>query len=144
MEPQVIILGRPYIHTLGVVKKQKTTVRGKTYYRYVLTLPRPVLEELISPKDEAPVLAYVARASHLNLLFWEEEDDLWVGLPLEARTELYYQGRAPEKPKSRIVFIAAEEDEIRSLGLNPEKPITLKDVVKAIEEKLATAQVTSG
>lgn len=137
---EALILGRSYTNTLGIAKRQKTTIRGKTYYRYTLSLPREVLERLLDGKNEAPVLVYIARASHINLLVWDEEDILWTRLPEEAKTELYYQGRAPAKPAGRVVFIAAEEEEVRRLGLDPEKPIALKDVVKAVERRLAEVQ----
>ncbi len=141
---EALILGRLYNNTLGVAKKQKTTIRGKTYYRYTLSLPREVLERLLDGKNEVPVLVYIARASHLNLLVWDEEDILWTRLPEEAKTELYYQGRAPTKPAGRVVFIAAEEEEVRRLGLDPEKPVTLKDVIRAVEKRIAVAQPPTG
>ena len=140
---EVLILGRPYRLTLARIRRHKTTVRGKTYTRLAVSIPRGDLEEILAGRDEAVAIVFMARASTVNLLHWDEPDHLWSRLPEEARTELYYHGQAPEKPRGRIVYIAAEEEEVRGLGLDPEKPITLKDVVKAVERKLAAAQTSS-
>ena len=72
----------------------------------------------------------------MNLLNWDKEDELWHALPQEARTELYHHDQAPRKPSSRIVMIAAEEHGIKQLGLDPERPLTLADLEKAIRRKI--------
>lgn len=88
-----------------------------------------------------PVLAYITRPWIHQLLPLDPEDPIYRSLPPEARTEIYYQGLDPtRKPRGRTVFIAANEEEVRSLGLDPEKPITLKDVVAAVERKLTATQ----
>ena len=134
--PETLILGRTYRLTLARVKRQKTTVRGREYTRLAVSIPREDLEALLGGEGEAYAIVYMARASTVNLLNWDKEDELWHALPQEARTELYYHGQAPRKPSSRIVMIAAEENEIRKLGLDPEKPITLKDLEEALRRKV--------
>ncbi len=135
--PETLILGRPYRLTLARVKRQKTTVRGKEYTRLAVSIPREDLEAVLGEDEEAYAIVYLARVSTVNLLNWDKEDELWHALPQEARTELYYHGQAPRKPNSRIVMIAAEENEVKQLGLDPEKPLTLADLEKAIRRKIA-------
>ncbi len=137
---EALILGRPYRLTLARVKRQKTTVRGKEYGRLTVSIPREDLEWILRGDKEAYAIAFLARASTINLLNFDTTNDpLWKALPKEAKIELYYHGLAPQKPKGRIVLIAAEEDEVRSLGLDPDKPITLKDLVEAARSRLATS-----
>ena len=134
--PETLILGRPYRLTLARVRRQKTTVRGKEYTRLAVSIPREDLEAMLGGGEEAYTIVYMARASTVNLLNWDREDELWNALPIEAKIELYYHGQAPTKPPGRIVMIAAEEDKIRQLGLDPEKPITLNDIVNAVKRRL--------
>jgi len=133
---EIILLGRPYRLTLARVKRRKTRVRGKEYERPDISVPREDLEWVLRGGKEAVAIVLLARASTVNLLDWAEEDELWRALPQEARTELYYHGQAPEKPSSKVVLIAAEEEELRRLGLDPLKPITLEDIIRAVREKI--------
>lgn len=135
---EAIILGRPYLLTVLPLVKTRTQSKGRTYERYVINVPRS-LGEALNPRGDRKVfvLAYLTRPWVHQLLPLEPEDPVYKSLPEEAKTELYYQHRDPlKRPRSRVVFIAAEEHELQELGLNPEKPITLKDVVKAVKEKL--------
>ena len=143
---EAIILGRPYIQATLLLVKTTTRSKGRIYDRYIINVPRE-LGERLNPRGErkVPVLAYITRPGIHQLLPLDPEDPIYRSLPQEARTELYYQGLDPTaKPRGRTVFIAAEEEEVRSLGLDPEKPITLKDVIKAVERKLAAARSPTG
>ncbi len=139
---EAIILGRPYIQATLFLVKTTTRSKGRTYDRYLINVPRDLAERL-NPRGErkVPVLAYVTRPWIHQLLPLDPEDPIYRSLPPEARIEIYYQGLDPTRnPRGRTVFIAADEEEVRSLGLDPEKPITLKDVVAAVERKLAATQ----
>ena len=139
---EAIILGRPYIQATLLLVKTTTRSKGRTYDRYLINVPRDLAERL-NPRGErkVPVLAYVTRPWIHQLLPLDPEDPIYRSLPPEARIEIYYQGLDPTRnPRGRTVFIAADEEEVRSLGLDPEKPITLKDVVAAVERKLAATQ----
>ncbi len=135
---EVLILGRPYIQATLLLVKTTTRSKGRVYDRYVVNVPRE-LGERLNPRGErkVPLLAYITRPWIHQLLPLDPGDPIYTSLPREARVELYYQGLDPTaKPRGRVVFIAAEEDEVRSLGLDPEKPLTLKDVIKAVERRL--------
>ncbi len=135
---EVIILGRPYIQATLLLVKTRTRSKGRTYDRYLINIPRELGEKL-NPRGErkVPILAYLARPWIHQLLPLDPKDPIYKSLPEEAKTELYYQGLDPQKkPQDRTVFIAAEESEIRMLGLDPDRPLTLSDVVEAIHRKL--------
>ena len=134
---EVIVLGRPYILTYLSLLKTRSTVKGYVYDRYVINVPR-ALGERLNPRGEKKVflLAYITRPPPYYLLNLELNDPVYWILPEEARKELYYHYRDPAgRPKSRVVFIAAEEDELRELGLDPTKPITLRDVIEALKSR---------
>ena len=135
---ETVILGRPYILTVLPLVKTTTRSKGRVYERYVINVPRS-LGERLNPRGERKVflLAYITRPWVHQLLPLEPDDPIYRNLPEEAKRELYYQYRDPlAKPRSRVTFIAAEEDELRELGLDPTKPVTLKDVVEAIRERV--------
>ena len=139
---EVLILGRPYIQTtLWLVKtKTRATLKGekRSYERYIINVPRE-LGERLNPRGEkkVPILAYLTRPWIHQLIRLDPEDPIYMGLPAEAKTELYYQGLDPQKkPQGRTIFIAAEEEKIKQLGLDPTKPITLDDILEAIQRKL--------
>jgi len=140
LEREVIILGRPYLQTTLLLVKTTTKSKGKTYDRYLINVPR-WLGEKLNPRGErkVPVLAYLTRPWIHQLLPLDPEDPIYRSLPEEARVELYYQGLDPaRKPRGRVVFIAAEEDEVKALGLDPNRPLTLEDVIRAVERRLTT------
>ena len=139
---EALILGRPYILAVLPLVRTRTRSRGRVYERYVINVPRS-LGERLNPRGERKVflLAYITRPWVHQLLPLEPDDPIYRSLPREAKLELYYQHRDPtRRPRSRTVFIAAEEHEVRELGLDPTKPITLEDVVEKVREKLAREQ----
>lgn len=143
---EVLILGRPYIQAVLPLVRTRTRSRGRVYERYVINVPRS-LGERLNPRGERKVflLAYLTRPWVHQLLPLEPDDPIYRSLPPEARVELYYQYRDPtRRPRGRTVFIAAEEHEIRELGLDPEKPLTLRDVVAALRERLARERGANG
>ncbi len=141
---EVLILGRPYIQaTLWLVKtRTRAAVKGgeKIYERYIINVP-PELGKKLNPRGEkkVPILAYLTRPWIHQLIQLDPEDPIYRNLPTEAKVELYYQGLDPlEKPRGTTVFIAAEEEKIKQLGLDPTKPITIDDIIEAIHKQLLT------
>ncbi|MEB3806324.1 MAG: hypothetical protein GSR73_02260 [Desulfurococcales archaeon] len=143
---EVVILGRPYLQVVLPLVKTRTRSRNRVYERYVINVPR-WLGEKLNPRGERKVfvLAYITKPWIHQLLPLDPDDPIYTRLPEEAKTELYYQGRDPTaKPKSRVVYIAAEEEEVKQLGLDPEKPITLRDIVEAVLEKTVKERALVG
>ncbi len=118
--------------------RTRTRSKGRIYDRYVINVPRELGVRLNTRGErKVPLLAYLTRPWIHQLLPLDPGDPVYTSLPREAKVELYYQGLDPTaKPRERVVFIAAEEDEVRELGLDPEEPLTLKDIVSAVEERL--------
>ena len=143
---EVVILGRPYLQVVLPLVKTRTRSRNRVYERYVINVPR-WLGEKLNPRGERKVfvLAYITKPWIHQLLPLDPDDPIYTRLPGEAKTELYYQSRDPTaKPKSRVVYIAAEEEEVKQLGLDPEKPITLRDIVEAVLEKTVKERALVG
>ena len=98
-----------------------------------------IARQLAGERARTPVLIALTKASHLHLMLWDDkEDPLLKELPEHATKELEILGLTTWSPRETILIPAIPE-ELSELGLNPENPITLKDVTEAIKRKL-TAQ----
>ena len=113
----------------------KTTVRGREYWRLQLRLPRELAGEILGSRKRGYAVVLIAGATHLHLQHWDDPNDpLWKALPEHYKRELELLGLTEWSPEEAIL-IPATPGELRELGLDPGKPITLKDVVEAAKRK---------
>ena len=114
----------------------RTTVRGRVYWRLHLRLPTQLAGELLGGGGRRGyAVALVARATHLHLQYWDDSGDpLWRALPEAYRRELEILGLTEWSP-DEVILIPATPGELRELGLNPGKPLTLRDIVEAARRR---------
>ena len=124
---------RPVVTTLTV---SYTTVRGRRYRRAYAKIPLELAEELARGEGRTLVVLLIGRASHLHAQYWDTRDDpLWERLDPKLRMELEILGNTDWSP-DEVILIPARPEELRELGLDPEEPITLEDIVRAVREKV--------
>ncbi len=82
---------------------------------------------------------FVTPSLWYHLIDWRspESEGVLRRAPGRVRREVEALGLRDGGP---VVFIPARPEELERLGLDPGKPLTLEDVVKAVERKLAAAR----
>ncbi len=136
---ELVVAGRRYLVLEVSVKPKKVRSRGREYLQHYINLPKKIAGKLyeLAGEDmsvELPVVMLVAPAEWYHGILWEEMPErAWKTIPARVRRELESLGlgRNPRKQ----VLIAADEEEIRKLGLDPTKPITLRDIERKIREQ---------
>ena len=84
---------------------------------------------------ELPIVVFMAPADWFHGILWEEMPErAWRTIPVDVRRELESLGLG--RSSERIVYVAARESEVKELGLDPSKPITLEDLKEKIVEQL--------
>ncbi len=143
---EVILAGRKYIVLEISVKPKKARVKGREYIQHYINLPKWLATKLyeVAGEDldvELPVVMLISPAEWYHGILWEEMPErAWKTIPEKAKKELEALGlsREPHKP----VYIVATEEEIKELGLDPNKPITLKEIKNKILEKHKRKPIT--
>ena len=129
----VRLVAKPY----RMAKRLKSG-EERVYTGYRVILPRRLAEEL-GLEGEAPLVARLELAEWWHILDWTapENRHLWRRLPEEARLDLCAKKLAPPDlcGGREALTVLAEPGELRELGLNPQRPITLEELKKAILEK---------
>ncbi len=137
---EVLVAGRRYLVLEVSVKPKKIRSKGKEYLQYYVNLPKKIAEKLYSLAKEdmdveLPVVMFVAPAEWYHGILWEEMPErAWKTIPSRVREELEALGLGRSKRKP--VLIAATEEELRELGLDPTKPITLRELKRKIIEQI--------
>ena len=130
---------RPLITTLTI---SQTTVKGHRYRRAYAKIPLDVAEDIAAGKRRTYVIILIGRASHLHAQYWDSRDDpLWDKLDPKLQEELEVLGNTEWSPRE-VLLIPARPEEISELGLDPERPITLRDIIDAVKEKLGVRDHT--
>ncbi len=131
----------PVVASLGVERKRVRLRSGgeRVYEGYRVRVPREAVERL-GLQDGGTVLMLLARPRWYHLLDYREE-------PLRSRfremrrpwvkAEICLMGGAREEDcrDYRIVPVIAGEDELKALGLEPGRPVTLRELVERLREK---------
>jgi len=131
----------PIVTTLSITK---TTVKGRTYKRAHAKIPIELAETLAGGKNKTYVVILVGRASHLHAQYWDARDDpLWARLDPKLREELEILGNTEWSP-SEVTLIPARPEQLRELGLDPDQPLTLEDVVEAVRRRLTAGTPGGG
>jgi len=135
------IAGRQYLLLTSSARPRRVRSKGHTYYQYTLNIPRSILPRLL---DEAgasegqllPLTILLTTSPWHHLIDWSQMPmGAWTDLPKNIRKELEALGLDPTAREERIL-ISATRSQIQQLGLDPEKPITLNDIVNAVKRKL--------
>ena len=126
-------------------KALKTGVRE--YLTYRITIPRRAAEELGLDGGEAALIVTLERPRWYHLLDWDDPEvarELWGKLSEAERRSLCAKNLAPKTlcGGAEPVTILARPGELERLGLDPGKPPTLEEIVKAVEERLARKPLT--
>jgi len=130
-EPLVV---KPY-------RQRKRLASGETreYTIYRVNVPKELAEKL-GLEGEDIILAFILRPRWFHLFDWSNPEvarELLPRLTREERLELCAT-LAPETVcgDKKPHLILASPQELRRLGLDPSKPITLEDLVEAVRRKL--------
>ncbi len=143
---EVVIAGRRYVVLELPVRPKRARVKGREYIQHYINLPKWLAMKLYvmaeeDPGAELPVVMLIAPAEWYHGILWEKMPErAWKTIPEKARKELEALGLSPKLNKP--VYIVADEEEIRGLGLDPSKPITLKDVMERILSRITVKNVT--
>ncbi|MEB3861183.1 MAG: hypothetical protein GSR84_03060 [Desulfurococcales archaeon] len=141
--PAIPLIVKPY-----KMKKRLKTGEEREYTIYRINLPKNLAETLGLEDGEDLILAYIAQAKWYHLFDWSNPEVLREVLPRlteKERLELCAT-LAPEKvcEGRRPHILVASPEELRQLGLDPDRPLTLEDLVEAVKRKvLAEAQSPS-
>ncbi len=138
---EAVLAGRRYLVLEVSVRPKRVKTKGREYLQHYINLPKWLATRLYEmagekPEVELPVVMLIAPAEWYHGILWEEMPErAWKTIPEKVRRELEALGlsRTPRKP----VFIVATEEEIRELGLDPNKPITLEELKRKIIEQEA-------
>jgi len=134
----------PVIASLGIERKRVRLRSGeeRVYESYRVRIPKEVVKKL-GLQGEATVLLQVARPRWYHLLDYREE-------PLRTRfkqirkpwikAEICMLGLAPQDlcREYRTITVIASEEELRRLGLEPGKPVTLKELLEKAKNPVAS------
>ncbi len=113
-----------------------TTVKGRKYKRAHAKIPLDIAEELTGGKKRAYAVILIGKATHLHAQYWDTKDDIiWSRLDPLIREELEVLGSTEWSP-DEVILIPARPEELKRLGLDPGKPVTLDDLVDAIRRKV--------
>ncbi len=143
---EAILAGRRYLVFEISVKPKKVRIRNREYIQHYINLPKQLVVKLYEmaeedPGTELPVVILIAPAEWFHGILWEEMPKrAWKTIPEKARKELEALGLSREQCKP--VYIIAMEEEIKELGLDPNKPITLKELKEKILGKYIRKTVT--
>ncbi len=141
--PAIPLIVKPY-----KMKKRLKTGEEREYTIHRINLPKNLAETLGLEDGEDLILAYIAQAKWYHLFDWSNPEVLREVLPrLTEREKLELCATlAPQtvcKGRRPHILVASPE-ELRQLGLDPSRPITLEDLVEAVRRKvLAEAQSPS-
>ena len=125
-----------------VRKKLKGGV--KEYVTYRITIPTEAAQAL-GLEGEAALIVTLERPRWYHLFNWSDPEvagELWERLTEAQKRKICLKGLAPRElcGGREPITILADPDKLRQLGLDPEKPITLEDLMEKIKEELRREQ----
>jgi len=123
-------------------EKQRKRLRSGEPRDYVVwraTIPREAAEQLgLDPEAGEELLVATLEVPDWPLLLLYHDPQtrrLWDKLSPEARAKACLLGHAPPQlcQQYRTVTVIASEEELKTLGLEPGKPVTLKELLKRVK-----------
>jgi len=124
-------------------RKKLRSGEPRDYVVWRTTIPREAAEKLgLDPEAGEETLVATLEVPDWPLLLLYHTPDtqrLWERLPPEAKAKACSLGHAPEElcRGYRLLPVIASEEELHSLGLEPGKPITLKELLERARSQTA-------
>jgi len=114
------------------MRKRLRSGEEKTYTGYRVTIPLELAKKLGLDEDPELVVAVARPKWYHGIVYDEATLKLLHRLPPYAKAEICLLGHAPEEfcRGYRLVPVIASEEELLELGLEPGKPITLKELLE--------------
>ena len=137
---RIRIAGREFLLLTTSARPRRVRSKGYTYHQYTLNIPRSLLPRLLeeagaSEGQVLPLTIILAASPWHHLIDWKSMPrGAWNDLPEKIRKELESLGLDPQGDGR--VLIPARPEDLGQLGLDPEKPVTLEDVVEAVKRRL--------
>ncbi len=132
------VAGRRYTLAYLRLRAKRVKAKNREYAQYYINVPRSLAEVILGgrnlPEPGGPgvLLTVIAAPSP-----WFHALD-WSQIPLHDLPE-HVQGEIRAMGLDRLdeetVFISASREEIEALGLDPDRPLTLRDVIEALKAK---------
>ncbi len=119
---------------LSHVRVKKIRVRGREYVQHVIYLPKEIAKQLYREANEEedkplPIILLIAPAKWYHLINWSEYNEKELEhVPENILKELKTLGLLPGHEDEVSVLIEANEDELKDLGINPDKLVSLNEL----------------
>ncbi len=134
----VWIAGRLHAKTYLRLRAKRVRAKGREYVQYYISVPKPIAEALAQgdlPElggDGLLLTIYSAPSPWFHALNWSTLPmrDLPEGIEKEIKALRLHELGKP------LTLIPAKPEDIKQLGLDPEKPITLEDLVEAVRKRV--------
>ena len=131
----LVLPTRPY----KARKKLKSGEREYTTHR--ITIPVEAARRLGLGEGATALIVTLEEAKWYHLLDWSNPEvarELWNKLTREQQLRVCQAGLAPPElcNNHKPTTILARPEDLQQLGLDPEKPITLEDLVEAVRRRL--------
>ncbi|MCE4624958.1 MAG: hypothetical protein F7C35_03730 [Desulfurococcales archaeon] len=132
------LAGRRYRLAYLRMRAKRVRARGKEYVQYYINVPRRLADIILEGRDplkpgESLLLTTIATPSPwFHALDWSELP--YSDLPDRVRREIEVLGL--HEIDKETVLIPARPEQLRELGLDPEQPLTLEDIVRAVREEI--------
>ncbi len=133
-------IGRKYVVSPLLVKPRRVRSKGRVYIQHIAYIPRSLAETLYqyagkNVDEELPVITLIAPAKWYHVLNWKNEPlHAFKNLPREIALELEALGLSPSQSHVPLTVLA-EAEELKELGIDPSKPLTLRELKEKIIEK---------
>ena len=137
---EALLMGHRYLLTVLSARPRRVRSKGREYWQYNIPLPAELARRLLAlageePGTLLPLTIIMGPSPWYHLINWgvPESNSLYRRIPQRYRREveaLGLRGRGP------IVLVPARPEQLRELGLDPEEPVTLGDIVEKVRERV--------
>ena len=114
------------------MRKRLKSGETRVYEGYRVTIPLELAKELGLDQDPELVVAIAKPRWYHGIIYEDATLKLFHKLPPYAKTEICQLGLAPQDlcREYRTITVVASEEELRRLGLEPGKPVTLRELLE--------------
>jgi len=136
------LAGRRYTLAYLKLRAKRVKAKDREYVQYYINVPKRLAHTILAgrnpPEPGGPgvLLTVLATPSTwFHALDWSQIP--LADLPERVRKEIEALGL--DKLDQETILIPATRDQVEQLGLDPDQPLTLEDVVEAVRRRLAGA-----
>ena len=137
---EALLMGHRFLLTVLSARPRRVRSKGREYWQYNIPIPADLARRLLQMAGEEPgtllpLTIIMGPSPWYHLINWSapESDSLYRRIPNKHRREIEALGLRGGGP---IVLIPARPEQLRELGLDPEEPVTLDDIVEKIRERV--------